>query len=138
MSKTINTSSVNWLEDALKEYSSKNEFTLIDDKKIKIRERDLKSAVNLIKASKAKGGKSTKQITKALVSLGLSSAGIYVIILAIADPEPTTKLSLLLVGGIILAISGGYGTLRALRIKFRVKKKSETDGIFHVKPMANY
>lgn len=138
MQKTISTSNVNWLEEALEEYSSKNEFTLIDDKKFKIRDRDLKTAVRLIKASKAKGGKSITQISKALISLGLSSAGIYVIILAIADPEPTTKLSLLMIGGIVLAISGGYGTLRALKIRFSVKKKKDDDRVFHVKPEAKY
>ena len=138
MQKTISTSNVNWLEEALEEYSSKNEFTLIDDKNFKIRDRDLKSAVRLIKASKAKGGKSITQISKALISLGLSSAGIYVIILAIADPEPTTKLSLLMIGGIVLAISGGYGTLRALKIRFSVKKKKDDDRVFLVKPEAKY
>lgn len=138
MKKIIKTSNKNWLEEALKEYSNKKEFTLVDDKKFKIRERDLKSAVSLIKAAKAKGGKSITQITKALIGLGLSSAGIYVIIIAIADPEPTTKLSLLLVGGIILAISGGYGTLRALKIRFRVRRNNDNLGVFIVKPEGNY
>lgn len=138
MEKTIKTSDKKWLETALKEYSSKKQFTLIDDKRIKLKEKDLNSAVSLIKAAKLKGKKSIKQITKILLGLGLSSAGVYVIIIAIADPEPTSKLSLLLIGGIILAISGGYGTLRALRIKFRVKKNKNVDNIFLVKPEASY
>lgn len=136
MRKTIKTSDKEWLEEALKEYSSKNEFTLVDDNSLSLKENDLQSAVSLIKAANLKGKKSIKQITKILLSLGLSSLGIYTIILAIADPEPTTKLSLLLVGGIILAISGGYGTLRALKIRFKVKKTN--DRAFIVKPEANY
>lgn len=138
MKKIIKTSNKEWLESALKEYSSKNEFTLIDDKILGLQEKDLNSAVSLIKAAKTKGKKSIKQITKVLLGLGLSSTGIYVIIIAIADPEPTSKLSLLLVGGVILAISGGYGTLRALRIKFRVKKLKKDNHFFLVKPEANY
>ncbi len=138
MKKTIKTSSKNWLEEALQEYSLKNEFTLIDDKTLSLKENDLNSAVSLIKAAKVKGKKSIRQITKVLLGLGLSSAGIYVIILAIADPEPTSKLSLLLVGGIILAISGGYGTLTALKIRFRVRKLKKDDRVFLVQPEANY
>lgn len=138
MKKTIKTSNKEWLELALKEYSSKNEFTLIDDKVLGLKEKDLNSAVSLIKAAKTKGKKSVKQITKVLLGLGLSSTGIYAIIIAIADPEPTSKLSLLLVGGIILAISGGYGTLRALRIKFSVRKLKKDNRFFLVKPEANY
>lgn len=138
MEKTVKTSSKNWLEEALNEYTSKKEFILVDDKEIKIKEDDLNSAVNLIKAAKAKEGKSSTQITKSLTSIGLSSAGICVIMLAIADPEPTTKLSLLLVGGIVLAISGGYDALRALQIKYEVKNKDNNDLTFHVKPKAKY
>ena len=133
MSETIKTSNPEWLEIALKKYSLKKEFIFIDDAKLGMTEKDLKSAVNLIKASKAKAGKTVKQITAVLVGIGMSSAGIGIVILAIADPEPTTKLSLLIAGGFILAISGGYGTLRALGVNFSVTaKKGNME--FSIKP----
>ena len=52
MNKIIKTSNPEWLEIALKEYSLKNQFTFVDDAKLGMTEKDLKSAVNLIKASK--------------------------------------------------------------------------------------
>lgn len=133
MKKTIKTSNPEWLEVALKEYSLKNEFTFVDDAKLGMTEKDLQSAVNLIRASKSKAGKTIKQITAVLVGLGMSLAGIWIILLAIADPEPTTKLGLLITGGFILAISGGYGTLRALGVNFSVTAK-RGDMSFEIKP----
>ncbi|MFK8046166.1 MAG: hypothetical protein AB8B72_11770 [Crocinitomicaceae bacterium] len=133
MKKVIKSSDIDWLEAALKEYASKKEFTFIDDQKLGLTEHDLKSAVNLIKASKSKAGKTVKQITAVLVGIGLSAAGVWIIILSIADPEPTTKLGLLIAGGFVLAISGGYGTLRALGVHFTVVAK-KGDMSFEIKP----
>ncbi|MFK8038205.1 MAG: hypothetical protein AB8B74_07955 [Crocinitomicaceae bacterium] len=133
MSKVIKTSDIDWLEMALKQYASKNKFTFIDDAKLGLTENDLKSAVSLIRASKSKAGKTVKQITAVLVGIGLSAAGIWIILLAIVDPEPTTKLGLLIAGGFVLAITGGYGTLRALGVSFSVIAKKGNMS-FEIKP----
>ncbi len=133
MSQIIKTSEPEWFETTLKQYSSKNEFIFIDDAQLGLTKTDLKSAVSLIKASKSKGKKTVKTITSVLVGLGLSSSGIWIVILAIADPEPTTKLGLLITGGFILAITGGYGTLRALGVNFTVTAR-KGDYSFEIKP----
>ena len=133
MNKIIKTSKPEWLEEALKEYSSKQEFTLVDDANLGMTEKDLKSAVSLIRASRSKAGKTIKQITAVLVGMGMGASGVYIIILAIADPEPTTKLGLLITGGLILAISGGFGTLRALGVNFSVTAR-KGDMSFEIKP----
>ena len=133
MSETIKTSNPEWLEIALKKYSLKKEFIFIDDAKLGMTEKDLKSAVNLIKASKAKAGKTVKQITAVLVGIGMSSAGIGIVILAIADPEPTTKLGLLVGGGLLLVLTGSYATMKSLGVNFSVSAKAGTYA-FDIKP----
>jgi hypothetical protein len=133
MNKEIKTSEPEWFESTLKMYADKKEFTFVDDAKLGLTKTDLKSAVSLIKASKSKGNKTIKTITSVLVGLGLSSSGVWIVILAIADPEPTTKLGLLITGGFILALTGGYGTLRALGVNFTVTAR-KGDYSFEIKP----
>ncbi len=133
MKPIIKTSQQNWLEHSLQQYSNKTEFEFIDDANIGLTPKDLASAISLIKASKTKAKLSVKSIMAALVGLGLSASGVWIIILAIADPEPTTKLGLLIGGGFLLAFTGGYGTLRALGVSFSVTAK-KGDFSFHIKP----
>jgi hypothetical protein len=133
MKEIIKTSDNEWLEKSLKQYTEKNEFTFLDDANLGLTKDDLKSAIKLIKAAKSKGGKTIKQITAVLVGLGVSAAGITIVILAIFDPEPTTKLGLLITGGFFLAITGAYGTLRALGISYSVSAK-KGDAEFIIKP----
>jgi len=129
----IKTSEKNWLQDAIKNYSEKKEFEFIDDAKIGIDEEDLKTAVNLIKAAKRKAKIPWKKIAQALASIGVSASGIALILIAIADPDPTSKLGLLIGGGIILAITGSLGLLASLGLKFSVSGGSAAGG-FKIKP----
>ena len=133
MKEIIKTSQPEWFETRIKQYSLKKEFTFIDDAKLGLTKNDLKSAVNLIKAAKSKGGKTIKTITTVLIGLGITASGVWLVLLAIVDPEPTTKLGLLIAGGFILAITGGYGTLRALGVNFSVTAK-KGDYVFEIKP----
>lgn len=48
------------------------------------------------------------------VSLGLSAAGIVFVILAFVDPEPTSKLGLLLGGGALCTLTGGASAIGIL------------------------
>ena len=115
--KTINE---NWLEDALKCYKDMGKFKIIDNAKIGLNMKDVESGISIIKAAKTKGNYTWKQITGILIGLGLSAAGIYVIGLAIADPEPTSKLTLLIAGGMIITLTGGAMILLSLGYKFDV------------------
>jgi len=49
-----------------------------------------------------------------LVSLGLSAVGVWMIAAALADPEPTSKLALLVAAGAISVIGGGFSAIRVL------------------------
>jgi hypothetical protein len=48
---------------------------------------------------------------KVLGCLGVSVVGIVLIVLAMIDPEPTSKLAILVAGGVILACTGGAAAL---------------------------
>ncbi len=130
---TVKTSEKDWLERALQLYKSKESFTLIDDANIGLTEKDVSSAVNLMKASVSKGKKSLKNIVLALTGLGFSGVGVYLIIAAIMDPEPTSKLGLIVSVGGIMAVSGSLATFASLGIKFSVKA-STILGTFEIKP----
>ena len=133
MKEIIKTTDPQWLEKAITHYSNKKEFSFIDDAELGFTETDLHSAVDMIKAAKTKGGKTLKQITAVLVGLGMSAAGIGIIILAILDPEPTTKLGLLVGGGLLLVLTGSYATMKSLGVNFSVSAKAGTYA-FDIKP----
>jgi len=135
MNLIIKTSDTEWLKIAIDNYSRKQAFTLIDDAQIGLSEKDLVSAVTLIRAAKKKGGFSIKTIAQALTSIGITGAGVYIVILAIADPEPTSKLGLLITGGLVLAVTGSLGALSSLGIKFSIAAKTFGGNEFYIRPM---
>lgn len=134
MNLIIKTSEEDWLKNTIEAYSKKQTFSLLDDAKIGLTEKDLVSAVTLIRAAKKKAGLSFKIIAQALTSIGITGAGIYIVILAIADPEPTSKLGLLITGGLILAVTGSLGALSSLGIKFSIAAKTFGGNEFFIRP----
>jgi hypothetical protein len=133
MSVTIKTSEIDWLEKAVKCFTEKSAFTFVDDAKMGLTETDLKSAVNLIRGAKSKGNKTWKSIVGVLTGIGITGAGVYIIMLAIIDPEPTTKLGLLVGGGLLIALTGSLGVLSSLGVNFNVSAKSAI-GHFEITP----
>jgi hypothetical protein len=120
MKEIVRTSEKTWLEKALRHYRDRTRFRLVDDAEVGITEKDVASGVALIKAaSRDKLG--WRKIAQVLVGFGLSGAGVAMVILAVLDPEPTSKLSLLIAGGVILALTGGVAMLRALGQTWKVR-----------------
>jgi hypothetical protein len=132
--KVVRTSEEDWLERALEFYTDKAAFVFIDDACVGITQKDLESAVSLIRAAKVKGGFPLKNIMAVLVGLGLSGAGIWMIIAAIADPEPTSKLGLLVAGGVLITLTGGLGTLSALGVRFVITGRGKGGSEFRIEP----
>ncbi|MGA1824261.1 MAG: hypothetical protein ACMUIP_06300 [bacterium] len=134
MNEIVCTTNKDWLEQAIKLYTDKKPFTFEDDAKLGLTEADLKSAVALIRAAKAKGGIHWQQIVRVLAGIGITGVGVWMVAAAIADPEPTTKLGLLITGGIVLAFTGSLGTFAALGLRFSVSAKSPRGHSFEIKP----
>ena len=128
MKTIIRTSEVNWFEKSMKCYKEKISFTFIDDANLGITETNLKSGFDLIRSRKMPW----ESIVGVLAGIGITRVGIYIIGLAIADPEPTTKLGLLISGGLLLALTGSIGILYSLGVNFSVSASS-TYGGFTVK-----
>ena len=61
-----------------------------------------------------KAGLSKGEWVAVSVSLGMSATGIWMIIVGVADPEPTSKLGLLIGGGVICVVGGGFSAIRIL------------------------
>ena len=118
MKTIIRTSEVNWFEKSIKCYKEKVSFTFIDDANLGITETDLESGFDLIRSGKMPW----KNIVGVLAGIGITRVGIYIIGLAIADPEPTTK------GGLILALTGSMGILYSLGLSFSVSANSSYGG----------
>jgi len=128
----VRTSEKNWLERAIKFYAEKKAFKFIDDTGLNFSKEDLKSARSLLQASHSKGVP-YKMILGALAGLGITGVGLLMIAAAVLDPEPTSKLGLLVSGGIVITAMGAWGTLKALGVSFSVSAKSPF-GEFEIKP----
>ena len=72
---------------------------------------------------------STAEITAVCVSCGMSIAGIGMVLLAFYDPEPTTKLGLLVACGAVLALTGGFSAIYILTKKKPPNIKVGKNGI---------
>lgn len=129
----IRTSQDKWLEKAVGAYKDKVDFYILDDEGLGLSEKDVRSAVQLLSFMKKEKKLKLKEITTVLVGLGITGSGVWLVLAAIADPEPTSKLGLLVAGGIMLALTGSFGTLSALGVKFSVSAKG-LGNEFHIRP----
>jgi len=129
--EVIRSSDPEWLNKALRHYTGKTMFELIDDAGLGLSQPDLRSAVGLLKALREKKKFSTRHLWQVLTGLGLGGVGIALIIAAILDPEPTSKLGILLAGGVLLIVTGGLSILKALGQTWVVRVGK---GLFTVEP----
>jgi len=130
-SNEIRTSDPDWIKKGLMCYANKTHFVLIDDARVGISQDDLTSAISLIKAS-PRFGIARRRMLVILTAIGFSAVGIALIIAAIIDPEPTSKLGILLGGGVVLIVLGEMSILWSLGLKWNVKRG--LGGTFEVNP----
>jgi hypothetical protein len=106
---TIRTSEHEWLKTLSQAYQNKQSILLIDDAKIGV---DPFGDSIFQMALRAK--LSPREIAAVSVSLGMSVVGVSMIALAFIDPEPTSKLGLLVGGGVATFMLGGSSALYIL------------------------
>lgn len=106
---TIRTSEQGWLAQLAKAYRNQDQVVLIDDANVGI---DPGSQTLLDMGLKT--GLSRKEWVAVLIAGGMTVFGAAVIILAIFDPDPTSKLGLLIASGAILTLGGGFSAIRIL------------------------
>jgi hypothetical protein len=110
MSQTmIKTSEQGWFSRLAEAYKSRVPILLVDDAQVGI-----DPANESLIAMGLKAKLSTTEWTAVGVAVGLSAAGIMMVVLAFIDPEPTSKLGLLVGGGAVCLLTGGVSAIRIL------------------------
>jgi hypothetical protein len=103
----VKTSQPRWLDALARNYKARSPVLLVDDAGIGL---DPGSQSLLLMAKHA--GLSQREVAGACVAAGMSAVGITMIVLAFIDPEPTSKLGLLIAGGTVCTLYGGFSALR--------------------------
>ena len=106
---TVRTSQPDWLKALAVIYKRRQPALIIDDAGVGF------DPASYTLLQMAKGvGLSHRELAGVCVALGMSATGIVMVILAFVDPEPTSKLGLLVGGGVICVLGGGFGAIRIL------------------------
>ena len=105
----IRTSEKDWLPRLTRAYRERAQVDLIDDAGLGVDP----ATQNLLQMG-ATGGLTRREWTAVGISSGMTFFGAALVLLAIADPEPTSKLGLLVGSGALLALTGGFQTIRLL------------------------
>ncbi|MEP5763380.1 MAG: hypothetical protein ABJ308_02250 [Halieaceae bacterium] len=106
---TVRTSEPGWLQQLAQAYQGHQEVLVVDDAGIGV---DPVNQSLLTMGREA--GFSRREWAGVLVSLGMSGFGLWMVVAAIVSPEPTSKLGLLVAGGSVLLLSGGFSAIRIL------------------------
>jgi|ERR1051326_1313556 hypothetical protein len=107
--KEIKTSRSAWLTELSQSYKKKEPVLLVDDAKIGI---DPSTETLLIMGRKGKI--SAREWIAVLISLGVAASGAYLLVMAILDPEPYSKIVAAIGTGAVLIGSGGFMAVRVL------------------------
>jgi len=107
--KIVRTSDPNWLRTLALLYRSRLSGVIIDDANLGINPED-QTLLQMARIS----GLSRREIAGVSVALGMSGVGLTMVILAFLDPEPTSKLGLLVGGGAVCVLGGGFSAIRIL------------------------
>jgi len=106
---TIRTSQPGWFEHLAKAYRDRQPVLLVDDARVGLDPQSQSLAAMGIKA-----GISAADWTAVGVAVGMSAAGMMMVVLAFLDPEPTSKLGLLIGGGAVCVLTGGLTAVAVL------------------------
>jgi hypothetical protein len=106
---TIRTSQPGWFERLAKAYRDRQPVLLVDDARVGIDPQSQSLVAMGIKA-----GLSAADWTAVGVAVGISAAGMIMVVLAFLDPEPTSKLGLLVGGGAVCVLTGGMTAIAVL------------------------
>ncbi len=107
--ETIKTSENAWFKKMAKYYKKRIPFEIIDDGNVNIN-----PVFDTLLEMGKKADISPKELVGVLIALGTSSFGAFMIRSAILDPEPTSKLGLMVISGALLVVTGGITAIRIL------------------------
>ena len=105
----IKTSSAGWFTQLARAYKLRARVVLVDDAKVGI-SPDSETLLDMGKRARL----SAREWAGVLVSLGMSIVGAWVIVMAVLDPEPYSKVVSTIVAGAMLLGAGGFAAIRIL------------------------
>ncbi len=109
MSETIKTSEPGWLARLAASYKDRVPVTIIDD---------AHTGIDPLHQTLFDMGRSAsltaREIVGVCVACGMGLAGAVMVVAAILDPDPTSKLGILIASGAFLAFTGGFAAIRIL------------------------
>ena len=108
----IRTSEVAWLRKLAEAYKAQTPVQLIDDA-----HTGIDPAQDSLFSMARSAHLSPREIAGVCVALGMSGAGVAMVVLAFIDPEPTSKLTLLVGGGALICFTGGVSAISILTRK---------------------
>jgi hypothetical protein len=106
---TIRTGQPGWFLSLANAYRDRTPVILVDDAHVGIDPQNQSLVSMGIMA-----GLSPKEWAAVGVAVGVSAAGVLMVVLAFLDPEPTSKLGLLVGGGAICVLTGGLAAVGIL------------------------
>ena len=109
LEKVVHTSDPGWLRSLALLYKARASGVIVDDAHLGINPED-QTLLQMARVS----GLSRREIASVSVALGMSGVGVTMVILAFLDPEPTSKLGLLVGGGAVCVLGGGFSAIRIL------------------------
>lgn len=105
----VRTSQKDWLISVAKAYKAQVAFELVDDGNV---------GVNPINQTLLDMGRkanlSQREWIALMISLGMGAAGAWLLVMAVLDPEPYSKIAFALGSGVFLTCAGGYSSIRIL------------------------
>lgn len=105
----IKTSDRGWLERLAQAYRERVPVRVVDDVGVGI-DPAQQTVFDMARHARL----TVREWTAVGVSVGLSGAGVLMVVLAFLDPEPTSKLGLLVGGGALCIFTGGVAAIRVL------------------------
>jgi hypothetical protein len=105
----IRTGEAGWFPRLAHAYRDRERVLLVDDAKVGIDPKNQSLVSMGIKA-----GLSPADWAAVAVAVGVSAAGVMMVVLAFLDPEPTSKLGLLVGGGAVCVLTGGLTAIGIL------------------------
>ena len=108
----IRTSEAGWLTKLAKLYKNEGAGVFVDDAKFGV-----DPATDSVFRMARKAHLTVAEIAAACIACGMGAAGVAIVVLAVLDPEPTSKLAVMTGGGVLLALTGGMAAIYVLSNK---------------------
>lgn len=123
----VRTSSKGWMSEVAKAYRERAPFTLEDDAEIGVDPRS-DTLLNMGR----KGNLTQREWIGVLICLGVAATGAWLLVMAVLDPEPYSKVAAAIATGAVLLGSGGFYAVRILTHVKPPKVKVSSKGVFEI------